>query len=95
MIKIIDRTNILHEFFNSKSDANISLDATAQEQLENDFQDWVTKGKGECFIVDSFKELCVESLHPKAFEKFDEVKESLKFVRNKLRIFNYEGMNDE
>lgn len=32
--------NLLHEFFNHKSDA-CPLEATAQEQLENKFQEWV------------------------------------------------------
>jgi len=32
--------NLLHEFFNSKSDANKFLTAEQQEGLENDYQDW-------------------------------------------------------
>ncbi len=31
--------NLLHDFFNSKSDAS-PLEATQQEQLEKDFQEW-------------------------------------------------------
>ena len=33
--------NILHEFFNHKSDANKYLNAEQQEDLENDFYEWV------------------------------------------------------
>lgn len=33
--------NILHEFFNYKSDANKYLNAEQQEDLENDFYEWV------------------------------------------------------
>lgn len=32
--------NLLHEFFNHKSDANKYLDATQQEDLEKDFEKW-------------------------------------------------------
>ncbi len=33
--------NLLHEFFNSESDANKYLDTTQQENLENEFNEWV------------------------------------------------------
>lgn len=33
--------NLLHEFFNSKSDANKYLSATQQEELEQEFQNWI------------------------------------------------------
>ena len=45
--------NLLHEFFNSKSDANGEwslLYATQQERLENEFEEWyVEKYKPENF----------------------------------------------
>jgi len=34
--------NLLHEFFNSRSDAS-PLEASAQEQLEKDFAEWYDK----------------------------------------------------
>lgn len=34
---------ILHRFFNSKSDANKYLTAEKQEELENDFDEWMSK----------------------------------------------------
>ena len=33
--------NLLHEFFNSRSDANKYLAAEQQEELENDFNKWL------------------------------------------------------
>lgn len=33
--------NLLHEFFNSKSDANKYLESEQQEDLENDFNIWL------------------------------------------------------
>ena len=35
--------NLLHEFFNHKSDANKYLTANQQEDLENDFYEWINK----------------------------------------------------
>lgn len=32
--------NLLHEFFNHKSDANKYLDVTEQEDLEKEFGEW-------------------------------------------------------
>jgi len=34
------KINLLQDFFDSKSDANMFLEASQQEQLENDFQEW-------------------------------------------------------
>jgi hypothetical protein len=35
-------TKLLNDFFNHKSDANKYLDATQQEDLENDYEDYLT-----------------------------------------------------
>ena len=43
----MERTNVLSDFFNSKSDANGFLEASNQEKLEQDFQNWATKDIGE------------------------------------------------
>ena len=75
--------NLLHEFFNSKSDANQFLDATQQEQLEKDFHGYIN-GEGERKIISVVNEMCEQSLHPEAFEKWDEVKASLKAARTNL-----------
>lgn len=37
--------NLLHEFFNSKSDANKYLEASEQEDLEKSFQEWHSSRK--------------------------------------------------
>ena len=37
------KINLLQDFFDSKSDANMFLEASQQEQLENDFQEWFDK----------------------------------------------------
>ena len=34
--------NLLNEFFNSRSDANKYLDAAQQEEMEKDFQEWMS-----------------------------------------------------
>jgi hypothetical protein len=85
----MERTNILNDFFNSKSDANEFLEASNQETLEKDFQNWVTKDIGELSILDSANEMCIESLSPEMFEKWEEVKQQLKLNRAMLKKFNY------
>lgn len=36
----METKNVLHEFFNSRSDANKYLTASQQEELEKDFEEW-------------------------------------------------------
>lgn len=36
----MSKINLLQEFFNSKSDANRYLEASEQERLEKEFQEW-------------------------------------------------------
>lgn len=38
---IIVSLDVLHEFFNSKSDANKYLDASQQDNLESDFKEYI------------------------------------------------------
>jgi len=85
----MERTNLLNEFFNSKSDANTSLEATNQEQLEKDFQAYLTNDRGELDALDFVNEMCLESLDPETFEKWEEVKKVLKSNRSLLKKFNY------
>lgn len=85
----MERTNLLNEFFNSKSDANINLESTNQEQLEKDFQNYFTNDRGELDALDFVNEICIESLDPESFEKWDDVKKVLKSNRKLLKKFNY------
>lgn len=85
----MERINILNDFFDSKSDANEFLKASNQEKLEQDFQNWATKDIGELSILDSVNEMCIESLSPDVFEKWEEVKQQLKLNRAMLKKFNY------
>lgn len=87
--KIMERTNILREFFSSKSDANKFLDAAQQDGLETDFQNYMTNGKGESNALDFVNEMCEQSLYPELFESWEKVKTELKERRrllNKLRL---------
>ena len=81
----MERTNLLSQFFQSKSDANKTLDATAQEQLENDFQKHMTEGEGEKQALNFVDEMCIESLDPDTFAKWEAVKRGLKQVRRMLK----------
>lgn len=40
--QLFKNKGILHNFFNSKSDANKYLTASQQEELEKDFDEWVS-----------------------------------------------------
>jgi hypothetical protein len=84
----MERTNILHEFFNSKSDANELLTAGDQEGLESKFQQFMTND-GECHAMDFVNEMCLESLSPEQFEKWEEIKLALKGKRLSLKKVNY------
>ena len=56
--------NLLHEFFNSKSDAS-KLEATEQEQLEKDFEDWYNeKMKNFEFAVEPAICYLLKNRHP-------------------------------
>ncbi|MCO5250756.1 MAG: hypothetical protein M9949_04955 [Candidatus Kapabacteria bacterium] len=81
------RTNILHEFFNSASDANEFLEATQQERVENDFQEFITNGGGEVHILNAINEMCIESLSPDAFEMWEHVVKQLKQNRKAFRTY--------
>ena len=57
--------NILHEFFNSKSDTNQFLEASEQEQLENDFEEWYDQQcKDFSFVALPLIKHIVENHHP-------------------------------
>ena len=85
----MERTNILADFFESKSDANEFLEATSQEKIERDFQEFITNGEGELSILDSVNEMCIESLSPDSFEMWELIKKELKQNRRLLKKFNY------
>lgn len=86
-----NRTNILHEFFNSSSDANEFLEAVKQEKLEIDFQNWVEKNKGELTVLDSVNEMCIQSLSPETYEMWGKVKDELIANRSKLKLYEWKG----
>ena len=84
----MERTNLLREFFNSKSDANELLEASNQETLEKKFQAFMTD-EGEKHGMDFVNEMCLESLPPDMFEKWDEIKSALKESRITLKRHGY------
>jgi hypothetical protein len=49
--KEVLEVNLLHEFFNSKSDSNKYLEASQQENLEAEFSDWVNKRNHEHVVL--------------------------------------------
>ncbi|MFD2921978.1 hypothetical protein ACFS6H_19820 [Terrimonas rubra] len=84
----MERTNILHEFFNAQSD-NSKLETSSQETLENEFQQYMTNGEGELNAMDFVNEICLESLSPECFEQWVKVKEELKKNRRLFKKYNY------
>lgn len=40
---VLVNTNVLHEFFNSRSDANKYLEANQQEELETQFEQYISE----------------------------------------------------
>jgi hypothetical protein len=84
----MERTNLLHEFFNSKSDANEILEASNQENLENKFQQFMTE-EGEKHGLDFVNEMCLESLTPELSVKWEEIKNELKDKRMTLKRHGY------
>lgn len=73
--------SLLGDFFNSTSDAAGSLEASQQEKLESDFSQWLTEDK----IIDSVDSMCLESLDPEEFEKWESVKAALFNTRKNLK----------
>lgn len=69
----MERTNILNEFFNSKSDANKYLSAEIQEDIEREFQDFMIN-KGEVYAISFVEEMCIQSLSPALFEKWEKLR---------------------
>lgn len=56
--------NLLHEFFNSKSDA-CPLEASQQEALEKEFQDWFNeRNKDLKFATEPLVKHMAENYHP-------------------------------
>lgn len=84
----MERTNLLHEFFNSQSDANELLEAGSQENMESKFQHFMTN-EGEKHAIDFVNEICLESLSPELFEKWDEIKNALKANKPELVKHGY------
>lgn len=84
----MERTNLLQEFFNSRSDANETLEAGNQEKLEGKFQHFMLN-EGEKHSLDFVNEICLESLSPELFEKWDEIKNALKVERPTLKKYGY------
>lgn len=84
-----NRTNILQNFFNSASDANEFLEATKQEKIENDFQNWVENNKGELIVLDAVNEMCFQSLSPEIYEMWGKVKDELINNRAKLKLYDW------
>lgn len=61
------KINVLSEFFNSKSDANKHLEASEQEALEKDFQEWFdNKCKDASFAAQFLIRYLAEEKHPHA-----------------------------
>lgn len=87
----MSRTNILSDFFNSSSDANEFLEASNQEKVEKDFQNWVENDKGELSVLDSVNEICFQSLSPEKFEMWCAVKDELKANRRLLSKYDWKG----
>lgn len=85
----MERTNLLNQFFSSKSDANEFLEAINQENLEKDFQNYMTNDYGEIDALFFVNEMCVESLSPDAFELWGKVQEELKQNRRLLIKYDY------
>lgn len=85
----MEKTNILQDFFNSKSDANEYLEAKNKEKVELDFQNWVTNDRGELSVLDVVNEMCIESLSPDTFEKWEKIKQELKNNRRLLKKFDW------
>jgi hypothetical protein len=72
--------NLIHEFFNSRSDANSEwglLYATQQEQLENEFQQFAESKKGQSLIIGIVDEMCIKSIAPNLYSQWEDVKDSL------------------
>lgn len=84
----MERTNLLHEFFNSQSDANELLEAGNQERIENKFQHYMTN-EGEKHALDFVNEMCIESLSPEWFDKWEDIKNELKARRSALKAHGY------
>ena len=85
----MERTNLLNQFFDSKSDANEFLEASNQETLERDFQNYMTNDKGELGAVDFVNEMCIESLSPDAYEEWEKIKHELKANRPLFKKFDF------
>lgn len=85
----MERTNILQDFFESLSENNDLLESVNKEKLERGFQTFITNDRGELSVLDSVNEMCLESLSPETFEKWEEVKNELKQNRRLLKKFNY------
>ena len=83
------RTNLLNQFFQSKSDANEFLEANNQESLEKSFQEYMTNDRGELDALDFVNEMCISSLSPDAFEEWEKIKKQLKESRRLLKKFDY------
>jgi hypothetical protein len=75
---------LLIRFFQSRSDAGGSIEATQQETLEKDFEKFVDDINPECFMCETMHEMCIESLSPEMFEKWKEVCDEL--YRNRQRL---------
>lgn len=70
--------NMLNEFFNSKSDANKFLNASQQEDLENDFKEFQKSKTYEKLIINEAEKMCAESVSPEILKKWDLVSDTLK-----------------
>lgn len=66
-------SDLLGNFFQSKSDAGRDIEASQQEQLERDFEKFIDLEGGESFICETMHELCVESLSPETYDKWEQV----------------------
>ena len=57
------KINVLHDFFNHKSDAS-TLEATEQEQMENDFQEWFDEQMKDFEFAARFMMCHLSNYHP-------------------------------
>lgn len=74
----MEKINILSEY-RDKSGEEISNNTVSN------FQDFMINGNGELAVLDFVNAMCIESLEPLIFEKWEEVKKQLINNRKKLK----------
>lgn len=75
----MEKINILSEY------RDISGEEISNNTINN-FQDFMINGNGENAILDFINSMCTESLSPKYFEKWEEIKGQLINNRKNLKL---------